>query len=221
MTADCFAINKIKYLCLLNQKFKIMEQHQTYPLKLSMTYGLYLGGISIFLSIIIWVTGLIENLGLFGSAFLGIIQLFIVVFALLYFTKLYRNNELNGKITYGQAFVFGVLVVVFSTILSSLYSYVFNRFIDPEYTQRIMTMLQEKTYQYMSSKGLSDDQIESAMQKFEEKGIPGPIETLISSIEFGLIGGAIMSLISSAIIKKNIQNEDAFDEAMEDVKTED
>jgi hypothetical protein len=81
-------------------------------------------------------------------------------------------------------------------------------------------MMQDKTYQFMSSKGVPEDQIESAMKKFEEKGIPSPLETLTASLQFGLIGGVFMSLISSAIVKKNINSEDAFDDAMEDVKTE-
>ncbi len=198
-----------------------MEPHKTNSFKLAMTYGLYFGLISIVLSVIIWTTNLMEYLGLFGSVFLGILQLILLVFLLVYFTKLYRNNELGGKITFKQAFVFGVLIVVFSTIISSLYSYIFNKFIDPDYTQRVMTMMQDKTYQWMSSKGVPEDQIDSAMKKFEDKGIPSPIETLISSMEFGLIGGSIMSLISSAIVKKNANNDDDdFEEAMEDVKTE-
>jgi hypothetical protein len=197
-----------------------METQKTNSYKLAMTYGLYFGLISIILNVIIWATNLMEYLGLFGSVLLGVLQLVLMVFILIYFTKLYRNNELGGKITFGQAFVFGVLIVVFSTIISSLYSYIFNKFIDPDYAQRIMTMMQDKTYQWMSGKGLSQDQIDDAMQKFEAKGVPSPIETLITSMEFGLIGGAIMSLISSAIVKKNATNEDAFDEAMDEVKNE-
>ena len=197
-----------------------MESQKTNSYKLAMTYGLYFGLISVILSVIIWATNFMDYLGLFGSVLLGILQLVLLVFLLIYFTKLYRNNELGGKITFGQAFVFGVLIVVFSTVISSLYSYIFNKFIDPDYAQRIMTMMQDKTYQWMSGKGVPEDQIDAAMQKFEAKGIPSPIETLIASMEFGLIGGAIMSLISSAIVKKNVTNEDAFDEAMDEVKNE-
>jgi len=197
-----------------------MEPQQTNALKLSMTYGIYLAGITILLSIIIWATNLLEFLGLIGSSLIGIVQLVVMVMLLIYFTKLYRNNQLDGKISFSQAFVFGVLIVVCSSVISSLYNYIFNKFIDPDYTHRIMTMMQDKTYQFMTSKGLSEDQIDSAMKNFEDKGIPSPIETLKSSLIFGLIGGAIMSLISSAIVKKNVTSEDAFDEAMEDVKTE-
>lgn len=197
-----------------------METQKPSSVKLSMTYGIYLAGISIAIAVIIWAGNIMENLGLFGSMFIAIVQLIIVVAFLLYFTKLYRNNHLDGKITFGQAFSFGVLIVVFSSVISSLYSYIFNKFIDPEYTHRIMTMMQDKTYQWMSSKGVPEDQIDNAMKSFEDKGIPSPLETLQSSLMFGLIGGAFMSLISSTIIKKNTTSEDAFDEAMEDIKSE-
>ena len=197
-----------------------MEPQQTNALKLSMTYGIYLAGITILLSIIIWATNLLEFLGLIGSSLIGIVQLVVMVMLLIYFTKLYRNNQLDGKISFSQAFVFGVLIVVCSSVISSLYNYIFNKFIDPDYTHRLMTMMQDKTYQWMTSKGVPEDQIDSAMKRFEDKGIPSPLETLKSSFIFGLIGGAIMSLISSAIVKKNVTSEDAFDEAMEDVKTE-
>ena len=197
-----------------------MEQQQTNQYKLAMTYGLYLGGISIVLSIIVWATALMEKLGLFGSAFMGIFNLVILILLLIYFTKMYRNNELDGKITFGKAFVFGVMIVLFSTVVSSLYNYIFAKYIDPEYTQRIMTMMQDKTYQMMTNNNLPQEKIDEAMAKFQEQPIPTPIQSLISSLKFGLIGGAIMSLISSAIVKKNVSKEDDFEGAMDEVKTE-
>ena len=198
-----------------------MEEQQTTRMKLTMTYGIYLAGISIVTSLFIWATSLIEYMGLFGSALIGVFQFVLLAFLLVYFTKKYRDTLFDGKITFGQAFTFGVLLVVFSSVISALYSYILNKYIDPDYMHRVMTMIQDKTYQMLSNQGLSQEQIDSAMVKFEQKGIPSPMETLVSSLQGGIIGGAIMSLISSAIVKKNVKGEDAFDEAMEDVKTED
>jgi prepilin signal peptidase PulO-like enzyme (type II secretory pathway) len=197
-----------------------MENQQNNMLKLAMTYGLYLAGIGIVISIITWAVNLMEILGLFGAFFIGILQLIILVFLLIYFTKLYRNNQLAGKITFGQAFVFGVLLVLCSTVVTSLYSYIFNKFIDPEYASRIVTMIQDKTVQFMANQKVPQDKIDETITKFQEQGIPSAIDSLVSSLKFGLIGGAIMSLISSAIVKKNITSNDAFTEAMEDIKTE-
>lgn len=197
-----------------------MEQQPNDRLKLTMTFGLYLAGINIAWSVIIWATSLLEHLGLFGSILIAIFNLFLLAFLLVFFTKKYRDTLFDGKITFGQAFSFGVMLVVFSSVISALYSYIQNRFIDPEYMHRIMTMIQDKTYQMLANSGVSQDQIDAQMAKFDEKGIPTPIETLVQSLEGGLIGGAIMSLISSAIVKKNVKGEDAFDEAMEEVKNE-
>ena len=198
-----------------------MEEQASNRLKATATYGIYLAGISIAISVIVWATGLIEHIGLFGSAFIGILQLALMAFLLVYYTKRYRDTMFNGKITFGQAFSFGVMLVVFSSLISSLYSFILNKYIDPDYMHRVMTMIQDKTYQMLSNSGMSQDQIEAQMIKIEEKGIPSPIETLVSSLEGGLIGGAIMSLISSAIVKKNARGgEDEFDEAMEEIKTE-
>lgn len=198
-----------------------MEEQSSNRLKVTMTYGIYLAGISIAISVFVWATSLIESIGLFGSAFIGILQLALMAFLLVYYTKRYRDTMFNGKITFGQAFSFGVMLVVFSSLISSLYSYILNKYIDPDYMHRVMTMIQDKTYQMLSNSGMSQDQIEAQMVKIEEKGIPSPIETLVSSLEGGLIGGAIMSLISSAIVKKNARGgEDEFDDAMEEIKTE-
>lgn len=198
-----------------------MEEQASNRLKVTMTYGIYLAGISIAISVIVWATSLIEHIGIFGSAFIGILQLALMAFLLVYYTKRYRDTMFNGKITFGQAFAFGVMLVVFSSLISSLYSYILNKYIDPDYMHRVMTMIQDKTYQMLSNSGMSQDQIEAQMVKIEERGIPSPIETLVSSLEGGLIGGAIMSLISSAIVKKNVRGgEDEFDDAMEEIKKE-
>ena len=83
-----------------------------------------------------------------------------------------------------------------------------------------MTNMQEKVYNMMASKGVPDAQIEEAIDKMQAKGTLTPLQVLKQSVIFGLIGGSIMSLISSAIVKKNKNNDDAFDETMEKIETE-
>lgn len=196
-----------------------MEQ-QSEKMKLAMIYGIYIAVVTIIIALITWATSLLEKSGLWTSMLIGLINLVILTFLLVYFTKRYRDDLLNGSIRFGQAFVFGVMLVVFSSIISSLFSYILNKYIDPQYMHRVMTHVQDLTYNMLANSGLSEDQIEQQMVKFEEKGIPSPLETLTSTLTSSLIGGAIISLISSAIVKKNQNKEDAFEEAMEDVKTE-
>ena len=197
-----------------------MEQTKVSPFKTALTYGIYMAIVGILISLIVWATNLMESLGLFGATVISLVNLLVMVILLIIFTKLYRDNLLGGKITFKQAFTFGVLIVVCSSLISALYNYIFFKFIDPGYMERIMTMMQEKMYQMLSNRGLPEDQIETAMRAFEEKGIPTPLESVQQAILGGLIGGAIMSLISSAIVKKNKEKEDAFEEAMEEIKIE-
>jgi magnesium-transporting ATPase (P-type) len=196
-----------------------MEQ-QSEKMKLAMIYGIYIAVVTIIISVVIWATSLLETSGLMTSMLIALFNLVILTFLLVYFTKRYRDDLLQGSIRFGQAFTFGVMLVVFSSVIGALFSYILNKYIDPQYMHRVMTHLQDATYNMLAKSGMSEDQIEQQMVKFEEKGIPSPMATLVSTLESGLIGGAIISLISSAIVKKNQNKEDAFDEAMEDVKTE-
>lgn len=197
-----------------------MEQKNLSPFKMALTYGIYMAIISIVITLTIWATSTLETLGLMGNGIILLINLVVTVVLLVLFTKLYRDKLLDGKITFGKAFTFGVLIIVCSSIISGLFNYILYKFIDPSYAERIMTAMQEKVYQMMQNMGAPEDKIEEAMRGFEDKGIPSPVDSLKQALMGGLIGGAIMSLISSAIVKKNKEKEDAFEEAMEEIKTE-
>lgn len=177
-----------------------MEQKSTL-LKSALVYGLYAGLISILLSVIIWAGGLLESLGMWGSALIGILSLVVTLIILIIFTRMYRDKELGGVITFGQAFQFGILVIVVSIIVSSIYTFIFQSFIDPDYMVRVMQSIQDKTLAYLERMGASDAQIDKTMARFAE--VPTVFKSIKQGLISGLIGGAILSLISSAVIKKN------------------
>jgi hypothetical protein len=138
---------------------------------------------------------------MWGSALIGIVSLVITLTILIIFTKLYRDKELGGTITFGQAFKFGFVVVVVSVIVNSIYTYIFQSFIDPEYMTRVMQSIQGKTLAYLEKVGASEVQINKTMEKFAD--VPTAMKSVKQALISGLIGGAILSLISSAVIKKN------------------
>jgi hypothetical protein len=124
----------------------------------------------------------------------------------------YRNREMNGAISYGQALGFGVAIMLFSGIISALYTLIiFN--LDPSLVDQIKAVQEEA----MLKKGLSEEQIEAAIAMSSKMMSPAWMSIM------GLFGsvfmGTIISLITSIFVKKQA-NEDAFDEAMEEVKTE-
>jgi hypothetical protein len=177
-----------------------MEEKSSPLLKSSLTYGAYLGLISILISVVIWAGGIIESMGIFGSAILGLLSLVISFILVLIFAKNYRNKEMGGYITFGQAFQFTILVIIVSTIISLIYNYIFHSFIAPEYNENLMAVMQEKMMAYMERVGAPESQVDKALEKFEE--VPTIWKTLRQTLLAGFIGGAIVSLIVAAIVKK-------------------
>lgn len=181
-----------------------MEQNSSSIMKPALTSGVYLGLVSIFLSIAIWALGLLESMGLFGGVIIMILS-FVISFVLIFiFTKNYRNKELGGYISFGEAFKFAILAVIISTVITLIYTYIFHAFIAPDYLENLMAIMQQKTAEFMSSKGVSDAQMDATLEQFNE--IPTMAKTLRQAALGGLIGGAVISLISSAIVRKKLED---------------
>ncbi len=174
--------------------------------KPAMTYGIFLALALILYNVILYVIG--ENL----NKTLGIITYVIMAIGIFICQVNYRNKELNGSINYSKALGFGVAIMLCAGILNALYSVILIK-IDPSIMDQIQLMQEEAMYQ----KGMSDEQIEMAgevMKKFQS-----PIVMAISSLFVFALVGFIISLITSIFVKSK-NNSDAFDEAMEEVKTE-
>ena len=173
----------------------------------AMVYGLYLALVLTLFSVILYVSGLILNTKV------GYISLVLMVVGIVLAQKYYRDKELNGTISYGQALGFGVAVMLFSGIITALYTIVLYTYVDPGLIQQAKTIQEEA----MLQKGMSQDQIDATLSITSKFMTPGWMSI------FGLLGsvisGTIVSLISSIFIKK-VPDENDFEEAMEEVKTE-
>lgn len=183
-----------------------MEQNSTFW-KSSMIYGLYLALILTLFSVVLYVTGFIL------SPNAGYASMAITIAGIVICQIQYRNKELNGVISYGEAVGFGTAIMLFAGIVTALYTLVLYTFIDPGLIDQTKALQEEA----MLTKGLTEDQIEAAMTMTSKMLTPGWMSMM------GLVGsvfmGTIISLLSSIFIKKQ-PTEDAFNEAMEDVKTE-
>jgi len=183
-----------------------MEEKSTFW-KSAMVYGLYLALVLTLFSVILYVSGLILNTKV------GYVSIALTIIGIVVAQIQYRNRELNGTITYGQALGFGVAIMLFAGIVTALYTLVLYTFIDPSLIDQTKAIQEEA----MLKKGLTEDQIEAAMSMTSKMMTPGWLSIM------GLVGsvfsGTIVSLLTSIFVKKQ-PSEDAFDEAMEEVKTE-
>lgn len=101
-----------------------------------------------------------------------------------------------GFMEYGQGVGLGVTLSAVVGLLSTIYTYVYTNFVDPDMMARTM----EKVRADMEAKGtMSDAQIDQAMA-ISSKFTSGPV-MLIFIVVGSIFIGLIISLISSAFIK--------------------
>jgi hypothetical protein len=178
-----------------------MENKSSAFLKSALNSGLIFGVILIILQLAFWMFGIMP-VGLGKGMLMLLFNLVIYIVGIYWFTKSYRNGVLDGYINYGHAFLYGLVVIVISTILIIIYNFIFNKFIDPEYTSRLLKATINSTEEMMRSRGLPDSTISDTIDKMNAKGLPSPLKSAISTLIGGVILGAIVSLISSAFAKK-------------------
>lgn len=176
------------------------DQKSTLLMRSSLTSGIYLGLISILLSVIIWAGSIIESMGIFGAVIIGLFSFVLTFILVLIFSKNYKKKAFGEYINFIEVFKFALLAIIFSIVISLIYTFIFNKFIDPEYTKNLMAVLEQKTLQFMESKGAPESQIDKTLEKF--KDIPSLGETLKQTVINGLIAGVIISLIVSLIVRK-------------------
>lgn len=126
----------------------------------------------------------------------GILGFVVLLVGIVLGTKQVRENVLKGSITYGKAFVSGLLISVFAGVIVGIFSFILYKFIDPTLFDKILA-IQEEAY---LNAGMSEDQVEMTIEMARK--MMSPVMTMISSIfGYALIGG-IISLITSAILKR-------------------
>jgi hypothetical protein len=172
-------------------------------IQFTMTYGAILGIVSIIFSLFLYMAGIMPY-NLKRIILIGLISLIIMIAFLVVGTKAYRDKVLGGTITYWNAVLVGMLIIVFSTILGSFYNLIFNLFIDPEYTDKVIEASKSWWYDYLNNMGAPDASIEDTMNRLDrQQANSTPMKSFFQSIYTSIIFGLILSLITSAFIKKN------------------
>ena len=118
--------------------------------KNALNWGIIVGIVLIIYGVIMYF------LGLSLEKWNNWVSYILLIAGIVYATIQYRDNVLGGSITYAQALGFGVLISLFASVMSAIYSYVFLTFIDTDFIGKVMEMAQEQ----MLNKGLTEEQIE-------------------------------------------------------------
>lgn len=159
--------------------------------KYAMNYGAILG-----LSLIVY-SAILYALNLMFIQVLGYLSFVIIIVVMFLGEKAYRDKGLDGSINYGQAFLTGLLIVVFASIISSFFSYLLYTVIDPGLVEKSLKFQEDKM---IASGKYTNEQIELGMNMARKFTTPNRM--LIMGILGSSFFGAIFSLLISIFIKK-------------------
>jgi len=193
----------IKTYNFAQPKIKTMENNTNHFWKHTLTMGVIMGVISIVESVLMYIFNYIPA-SIIAFILFFLINIAITVIVLRYAILSYRKNYLGGYITLGQAFMVALMTVVIGTILTQIYTVIFNTLIDPQYMAHVQQISKDSAEQMMKKSGLSDDMIQSRLANMD-KQFAG--QTHLKSALWAFIGGtvigAIVSFIMAAILKKD------------------
>jgi hypothetical protein len=161
-------------------------------LKSTMTVGLITGVALIIYTLLLYIT---DNL-LEQNFFLGILNYIILIAGIVYGTQKYRDQSLDGYITYGKALGYGVVLCIFTGVVFGIFTYLLYGVIDPGLMEENMRIIQEE----MLNQGVPESQVETMTEMQRE--FRTPFMMLLGSIFSYSILGLIFSLITSAFLKK-------------------
>jgi len=153
--------------------------------------GLILGLIGVVFSLVMWILDLTFNKNI---GYLFLLAEIVILFFLL---KSYRDNHMHGAISYGQALGAGVVIFLYATIITSIFSYLLNTVIAPGLMQKGLAVQEQAM---LDRGGLTQEHIDAGLkvaEKMMQPAISIPIG-LVVNMFFGLI----LSLIAAAFVRK-------------------
>lgn len=158
--------------------------------QVSVKYGLILAMISIIFFLITVFAGLVGNQAV---QYLGMIPtIILIVLAHKEF-----KQEGDGFMSYGQGLGIGTLTVTISSIVYTIFFYVYIKFIDSSF----MEIMKDKQLEDMQAQGMSEEQIDQAMSM--TSGFMTPEIISVFAILVAVFFGFILSLIISAFTKNS------------------
>ena len=158
--------------------------------KANLTNGMILGLIGIAYTLVMYFLDLSLNKAQ-GYVFV-VIQIVLIFFLL----KSYRDNYLNGHITYGQSVGAGVIIFLYYAVIMALFSYILYSMIDTGLLDKQMALTEET----MVKRGMPQAAIDAGMA-FQAK-IMKPAIIAPLSIFGTMLWGVIISLIISVFVRK-------------------
>ena len=144
------------------------------------------------------------NLELFLKPWFGIVLFFFVLGFGIYSTVGYKK-QLNGFISFKQAFSSFILPIIIGMLLSSVVSFILFNFVDTEAATFLKEKTIEMTVNMMEGFGAPEASITEAVSKLEDQNQFG-IVGILKSLAFQIVFYAVVGLIVALSFKKKDPN---------------
>lgn len=173
------------------------QMNNVSPRPTGIQYGFIAALISIALGLVASTAGLIDytQQNSAGNWIISLLNYAIIIGALVMGMKKHRE-DLGGYMTFGQGFMVGLWATLIMAVITLVWTYINFSFIESD---AISTMM-EATRDQMIDRGMSDADIDQAMQF--TSWMMNPTMLSIFGAVGSLIGGLIISLIVAAIMQR-------------------
>jgi len=151
-------------------------------MKREVSYGLYYGGFSILLMLVMYVTELNRST---AANYLNYINLAVLAYFIYQFVQDFKAGN-EGFISFQKIFKTGLSIGVLGGVLSAIFFYVQVKFIDTGYINFIL----DQAMVEMQKKGMSDAMIDTNMK----------MAAKWTTAEFFFLMGAVGSLFISSFV---------------------
>lgn len=158
--------------------------------KANLTNGVILGLIGVIYTLVMYFLDLTLNKSM-GFLFLG-----LMVFILFFMIRSYRDNYLQGYITFGQSVGAGVVLFLYYSVISAIFTYILYKFIDSGLTGKQLAMIEET----LLERGLPQEAVDAGMAVQKKILIPEIMAPF--SIINNMIFGTVISLLVSIFTRK-------------------
>ena len=156
--------------------------------------GLMMGGLLIAYMLVLHFAGLMT------SKPLGWISYALVLAGIYLGVKNYRDAFQGGYISFGQAFGMGFRIVLYASLLLTVYTYIYYKTFGHDTIGTLKDMMMNE----LAKSEVSESQAEQVSEIYERwVFIPGALA--IGSLLGTLFMGALLSLVNAAILKRENQ----------------
>ncbi|MEM9932538.1 MAG: DUF4199 domain-containing protein [Bacteroidota bacterium] len=165
--------------------------NETTVKSIGLKYGVILGAVSIAFFLVVYLLDMVGN-----QALSWLIFVFIGGILFLAMKEFKEGNE--GFMSFGEGMRNGMLSIGVGSLISTIFSYIFMKFIATDYLETIEDITRERLEE---NPNMTEEQVEQAMQA--SSAFMTAEASAIFGILYTVVIGLIICLIVSAIMKKD------------------